>query len=125
MEATAKRFRDVIYQTQVVDSTLTRTQLMRDKSVFIKNITGFMSESSLSYNLVLDAYENFSKEAGIHGKGAAWKNAGGKVTVAIGAYAASQIAAAIVESIADVFKDDDDYETFLEKWLEAFWADDD
>ena len=125
MEATAKRFRDVIYQTQVVDSTLTRTQLMRDKSVFIKNITGFMSEPSLSYNLLLDAYEDLSKDAGIRGWGAAWKKNGNRVYVALGAYAASQLAAAIAESIADAFRDDDDYETFLEKWLEAFWADDD
>lgn len=125
MEATAKRFRDVIYQTQVVDSTLTRTQLMRDKSVFIKNITGFMSEPSLSYNLLLDTYEDLSKDAGIRGWGAAWKKNGNRVYVALGAYAASQLAAAIAESIADAFRDDDDYETFLEKWLEAFWADDD
>ena len=125
MEATAKRFRDVIYQTQVVDSTLTRTQFMRDKSVFIKNITGFMSEPSLSYNLLLDAYEDLSKDAGIRGWGAAWKKNGNRVYVALGAYAASQLAAAIAESIADAFRDDDDYETFLEKWLEAFWADDD
>lgn len=125
MEATAKRFRDVIYQTQVVDSTLTRTQLMRDKSVFIKNITGFMSEPSISYNLLLDTYEDLSKEAGIRGWGAAWKKNGNRVSVALGAYAASQLAAAIAESIADAFRDDDDYETFLEKFLEAFWADDD
>ena len=120
MEATAKRFRDVIYATQVMDSTMTRSHLMRSKSGLVKLTTSFMSEPTMSYNILLDAYSEFSdaKRRGFN----AWEKAGKKITVAFAAYAASQVAAAIVESLADALRDDDDYQTFLEKWNEAFFG---
>lgn len=120
MEATAKRFRDVIYATQVMDSTMTRSHLMRSKSGLVKLTTSFMSEPTMSYNILLDAYSEFSdaKRRGFN----AWEKAGKKITVSFAAYAASQVAAAIVESLADALRDDDDYQTFLEKWNEAFFG---
>ena len=29
---------------------------------------------------------------------------------------------ALVESVADAARDNDDYETYVEKWLQAFWG---
>lgn len=123
MDATAKKFREVIYATQVVDSTMTRSHMMRDKGGIASLVTAFMSEPTLSYNIVLDAYAqyNAAKREGNKDLRVVVKNT---VLPALGVYAVSQIAAAIVESIADAFRDDDDYDTFLQKWWEAFSGED-
>lgn len=122
MEATAKRFREVIYTTQVMDSTMTRSHNMRSKSLMAKTMTAFMSEPTVSYNLLLDAYSEYNAEKRRGGK--AWAKHGKKITRALAAYGMSALAAAVIESIADALRDDDDYETFMEKWLEAFAGDD-
>ena len=123
IEATNNEFMDVIYQTQVVDSTLTRSQLMRDKSMFIKNITGFFSEPTIRLNQLVGAYNEFETDAQKMGKAAAWSKNKGKIITVMGAYVGSQLLAAIVESIADAARDDDDYESYLDKWLQAFLGD--
>ena len=56
----AKEFRDVIDFTQVYDSVLSKSQLMRSKSRFVKSVMAFMAEPTLSYNLVLNAFRSNS-----------------------------------------------------------------
>ena len=125
MKATALRFREVIYRSQVVDGTLTRSHTMRDRSTFKSLATAFMAEPTMSYNMVLDAYESYSQDVRRTGdrKKALEKNKD-KLASAFFAYTASQLAAAVAESIADAFRDDDDYQTFFQKWFEAFWGKD-
>ena len=125
MKATALRFREVIYRSQVVDGTLTRSHTMRDRSTFKSLATAFMAEPTMSYNMVLDAYESYSQDVRRIGdrKKALEKNKD-KLASAFFAYTASQLAAAVAESIADAFRDDDDYQTFFQKWFEAFWGKD-
>ena len=125
MKATALRFREVIYRSQVVDGTLTRSHTMRDRSTFKSLATAFMAEPTMSYNMVLDAYESYSQDVRRIGdrKKALEKNKD-KLASAFLAYTASQLAAAVAESIADAFRDDDDYQTFFQKWFEAFWGKD-
>lgn len=122
MAATAKRFREVVYASQVVDSTMTRSQTMRDNSSWTKILTAFMSEPTLSFNTLLDAYNEYvtNKRKGIKNT---WANSGKKITRGLLAYGASAVGAALAESIFDALRDDDDYETFLEKFWEAFWLD--
>ena len=53
-----KRFTDVIMQTQVVDTVLTRTQMMRSKDTGVKMMTAFMSEPMKGYNMLLRAMQD-------------------------------------------------------------------
>ena len=120
LAATGELFDEVVYRTQVMDSTMTRSQGMRKKGVFAGMSTAFMSEPTLSYNMVLDACSEFREEYRKSGSvAAAWKNSGDKVGRAFLAYVATASAAAVVESLIDAMRDDDEYESFAEKWLEA------
>lgn len=123
MQATANRFREVIYLTQVMDSTLTRSHNMRSKSTYASLATAFMSEPTLSYSMVQDAFMDYMDERKISKNGtAAWQKTRGKFVKALSIYAMSAAASAIVESLWDAFRDDDDYETLLEKILEAMFG---
>lgn len=121
MKATAQRFRDVIYQTQVVDSTMTRSHIMRSSSTFFKIITSFMSEPTVSYNMMMEATRQILKDKKAMGLktaiGRNWKAAG----IAYQACIVSQLASAVVESLADALRDDDD-DTLIQKFWEAFWG---
>ena len=119
MKATAQRFRDVIYQTQVIDSTMTRSHIMRSSSTFSKMFTSFMSEPTVSYNLIMEGTRQILKDKKAMGLktaiGRNWKTAGR----AYQAYVVSALAAAVVESLADALRDDDD-DTLWEKLWNAF-----
>lgn len=120
LKATAERFREVIYSTQVVDSTMTRSQAMRATGVYGAVSTAFMSEPTLSYNLLLKAYTDYTAELRATGdKKEAWRNASGKIARALAAYLVSAAASGLVESIVDACRDDDEYATWLEKYLSA------
>ena len=120
LKATAERFREVIYSTQVVDSTMTRSQAMRATGVYGAVSTAFMSEPTLSYNLLLKAYTDYTAELRATGdKKEAWRNASGKIARALAAYLVSAAASGLVESIVDACRDDDEYAAWLEKYLGA------
>lgn len=120
LKATAERFREVVYSTQVVDSTMTRSQAMRATGVYGAVSTAFMSEPTMSYNLLLKAYTDYTAELRATGdKKEAWRNASGKVARALAAYLVSAAAAGLFESIVDACRDDDEYATWLEKYLSA------
>lgn len=119
LEGTARRFREVVYQTQVVDSTMTRSDIMRSSSTLSKIITSFMSEPTVSYNLVMEGVRRIKEDA----KRMGWKTAIGrnwKITGrAFQAYVVSALASAVVESLADALRDTDD-DPLWEKLLDAF-----
>lgn len=119
MEATAKKFREVVYKTQVVDSTMTRSQNMRSKNFAVKLSTAFMSEPTLSYNLVMEGVRGY-QEAKRTGSG--MDKAKKLMVRSFLAYGASALVSAIVESFVDALRDDDDYETFPQKFNQAFWG---
>lgn len=119
LEGTARRFREVVYQTQVVDSTMTRSDIMRSSSTFSKMFTSFLSEPTVSYNLVMEGTRQILKDKKAMGLktaiGRNWKTAGR----AYQAYVVSALAAAVVESLADALRDTDD-DPLWEKLLDAF-----
>lgn len=120
LKATAERFREVIYSTQVVDSTMTRSQAMRATGVYGAVSTAFMSEPTLSYNLLLKAYTDYTAELRATGdKKEAWRNASGKIARALATYLVSAAASGLFESIVDACRDDDEYAAWLEKYLGA------
>ena len=121
LSATANRFREVVYATQVVDSTMTRSGLMRSTTTFNKMATSFMSEPTVSYNMVMEAVDqvraDMRKGNGMNARMAIKKNAKLIRTVFI-TYASSAAVSAIVEAFFDALRDDDD-EPYLDRVLES------
>lgn len=100
-------FTEAIVNTQVYDSVLSRSALMRSKDTGMKMATAFMAEPTTSANMLIDAV--------VQGKRGNKK---------FGALAVKSVAASIIlNSILSAFvyagRDDDDDETYLEKYLEA------
>lgn len=119
--AVGKKLREVVYSSQVVDSVLTRSQLMRKKGGVTQMATSYMGEPTLSYNILLDAESQFSNAKRSTGSSkAAWAKTGSLVKKAVTAYMTTQILAAVVEALADAFRDDEE-KPFGEKFLDAAW----
>ena len=110
-EACGERFSDIVDRTQVVDSVLHRSQLMRSKNFGAKTATPFMSEPTKSYNLLRSAIRDVQK----NGR----SKAGRRLARAVLAYTASQIAAALAAALPDAFRDDDPDKQWWEKYLSA------
>ena len=114
-------FEDVVYKTQVVDSVLTKNEFLRSKGLFSR-ITGlFMSEPTTTASMVLDAFDKYRMDLQM-GKSRtdSWRRNRKNIVRTIYVYAVGAVALAAVQAVADAFRDDDDYATFLEKWLDAF-----
>jgi hypothetical protein len=120
-----KRLRDVIYATQVVDSTLTRSQTMRSTKLADKIVTNFASEPTLAYNMVLDLYNEtklFARQKGISFAQAVKKNKS-KIGRVLVAYTATNIASSLIAAAFDAFRGDDedkDMEVFMRNWCSTF-----
>ena len=120
LKAAAKRFREVIYRTQVVDSTLTRSHNMRSNSTFAKFSTTFMSEPTVSYNVAMYATENMVRETAKLGLKVAVKRNWRQVIRQYQAVLASSVAAALVSAIDAALRDPDDDPFFEKVWKEFF-----
>ena len=115
-----KKLREVVYRTQVVDSTLTRSQIMRSKRGMAQEAAAFMSEPTLSANILMDAGFQFSAEKRRTGSAkAAWAKTGKYISKAVAVYSIGQLTAALLEGLWDAWRDDDD-EEFSVKFLNAF-----
>jgi hypothetical protein len=125
--AIGKRLREVIYATQVVDSTMTRSQMMRSGDFYDKLLTSFASEPTLSYNMMQDASWEI-KLAKRRGEGSTEmrKHRRHFVRVAM-AYTITNIFCALIESGFDAYRDDEedemDLETFMKMYLKNFATD--
>ena len=119
LKATAERFREVVYRTQVVDSTMTRSHTMRSNGTLSKMATSFMSEPTVSYNMVMESARQTAGGAKRLGMRVAirrnWKALGRSLQ----AYVMSAAVTAIVESLYDALRDPDDDE-YMEKVWKAF-----
>ncbi len=113
---TAKLFEDVVYQTQVADSVLTRSSLMRSKSQFMKEATSFMAEPTVSLNILLSAFQDYQKGH------TTWDKAKRGLMIGFCGYALPAITNAIFTAFADAWRDDDEYEDFLDKFNQALFG---
>jgi len=112
-DAVAKRLREVIYATQVVDSTMTRTQMMRSKSDVNQMLTAFMSEPMVSYNLLHDCYVQYEADKRRTGsKATALKKNGKKIRRAMFAYTLTAFASALAGALPDTLREDEEEEDF-------------
>lgn len=121
MEATAERFREVIYRTQVVDSTMTRSHMMRSSGTFSKIATSFMSEPTVSYNLLMNSTLDTLQDAQSMGMQKAVKKNWRQLGRAYQAYILTGTVSAIAMALYDALRDWDD-DSFLEKFWKAFWG---
>ena len=99
------RFTEVITKTQVYDSVLSRSAMMRSKDTGMKMATAFMAEPTTSINMIADAL--------LQGKRGNRKYC----RAAIGAVIASQIINSILVSFVYAGRDDDEDETYAEKYI--------
>lgn len=115
-----KRVREIVYKTQVVDSTMTRSDFMRSKGLMTA-FTAFMSEPTLTVNMLNESIQEavMNSRAGMS-KSENLKSVGGKAVKAAATFAFTALASALVESIFDAMRDDDDYEELEEKFAAAF-----
>ena len=117
-----KRLREVIYTTQVVDSTMTRSQMMRSSDGRDKMLTAFASEPTLAYNMLQDAYMGLTLDARRMGKKEAWKKNGKKVARTVAAYTMTNALAALIESAFDAYRDDDDEEMDMLLFMKYYFS---
>ena len=121
MDEVNHKFQEVIYRTQVVDSVLVKGEFIRDKGFFAKATSSFMSEPTTNYSLLVSAYdkmqmgmrngESFSEAFKKHGK---------SIIRTVGIYSLGAILLAVTTGVYDALRDDDDYQTFMEKFQAAF-----
>lgn len=120
-EAVSQLFEDVIYKTQVVDSVLTKNEYMRSKGFWARTTSSFMSEPVTNASMLIDAYDKLRMD---QQKGMdfseAWRRNKGNIGKTAYVYGVGAAVLAAVTAVMDALRDDDEYETFLEKWSEAF-----
>lgn len=111
LKLAGERFTQVINRTQVYDSTLSRSQIMRDRSASAQMLTSFMSEGTVSLNMLMNAAHT-AKNGGKKGKIFASR--------AIAAFAGSVVLNALLKSLVTAARDDDEEKTYLEKYIGHF-----
>ena len=116
LQQTAKLFENVVYHTQVVDSVLTRSSIMRSKSGLIKDATSFMAEPIKKLNILMSTQQDY--KAG----GKTWGTASKIMRKVFFGFVLGSIANALLASIGDALRDDDEYEDFLDKYRQALWG---
>ncbi len=107
-KAVGERFTEVIVKTQVYDSVLARSPIMRSQQTFAKMATAFMAESTTTANMLLMSVKELQRGK----KKYAFKT--------IAAVAASVILNAAMASVVYAGRDDDDSKTYLEKYVGHF-----
>ena len=114
-EKTAERFGEVIDRTQVVDSVLHRTQIMRSSNAANRMATSFMSEPSKIYNMFYRDLWDFAQAD----KGQR-KEAGKAIARSAAALIASFAVNAIAQSLPDAWRDKDREDGFKERFSDAW-----
>lgn len=113
-----RRFTEVVDNTQVMDSIFQRPPAMRRRGLGWKMATAFMAEPLKSYNLLVGSARDMVNAAGGRRKGAAKRFA-----KALYAFTTSAALNALLATLVDVGRDDDDDETFIDKYWQALLGD--
>ncbi len=111
LEKAGERFDEIVNRTQVYDSVFSRSKIMRSHNTFAKMVTAFMAEPMTTANMVIQAARDVTSKdprkikAGLR---------------SIGAVSASIIINNALVSIIYAMRDDDEDESYLEKYTESF-----
>lgn len=110
-----ERFGEIADESQVVDSVLHRSQIMRKKGLYTQMTTSFMSEPTKTFNMASNALVELVRNNTPENRR---KFARCYMTII-----ASSVATACAAGLVDAMRDDDDDDTFLEKWKKAVVGD--
>ena len=116
-DTVAKRLREVIYKTQVVDSILTRSDLMRSPDNLAKTITAFASETTVAYNMVSEAFVKAHLDTKRYGKKKSREMNQKNIAKNILAYTCTSVIVSLLQTAVFAFRDDDDEEKEFEDYL--------
>lgn len=99
--AVAERFEYIMDRTQVVDTVMHRSDLMRSKDGLIKSLTSFKAEPTKAYNMLIRAVMDLGRNP---------KNRDAQVRMArtAAAFVSSAAATALATAFFDAFKNRDD-----------------
>lgn len=115
--AVKKVFDHVIDFTQVVDSPLHRTEMMKSKNGFAKIATSFMSEPMKTYNMLYrEIYKLELNRFNSEGKKAVKK----RIAQLAGILALNILITNAAKSVMGALKDPDKEKSYGERWLDAF-----
>ena len=105
LNAVGERFTEVITKTQVYDSVLARSAYMRSKDTGMNMVTAFMGEPTTSINMLQDALTQGKRGNKRYAR------------KAIGGVVSSMILNSILVSLVYAGRDDDEDETYIEKYV--------
>lgn len=105
LKKAGERFSEVIEKTQVYDSVLARSANMRSKNGLMQMATAFLAEPTTTVNMIEDALRKKDKKY---------------IARTFGAVFTSIVINNALASIVYAMRDDDEDETFLEKYTQAF-----
>jgi hypothetical protein len=118
-------FEEVVYRTQVMDSVLSKSQIMRSKSGIVKGLTSYMAEPLVSYNMVYGIFSEWNRYSRSgHTIAECRKMYGRKLAGAIGVYGISALAEAGLRTLTTAMRsagndeEEEDEKVFLEQLLE-------
>ncbi len=120
------RFDDVVDQTQVVDTVLHRSPIMRSSNGAVKMATAFMAEPTKSFNLLRTRMTEVAasmyqdKLRGVKNSKAT-KAARKDLARSVVSLGLTAVATSAASAIIDGVRDDDDKD-YLEKWMDSFIA---
>ena len=107
MKKVGERFTEVIRATQVYDSIFSKSPLLKSKNVAIQYLVSFMNEANTTANMVESAFRDFRKGKKLEG------------AKKIGAVVRSTIFTCVLKSLVYAMRDDDEDETYIEKYVQA------
>lgn len=107
MQLVGERFTEVIRATQVYDSIFAKSPMLKSKNLAVQYLVSFMNEPNTTANMVEKAMRDVTKGD--------WKS--GARTAAVVVH--SIIFTNVLKSIVYAMRDDDEDETYIEKYLES------
>ena len=107
LEKVGKRFTEVIRATQVYDSIFAKSPMLKSKNLAVQAFVSFMNEPNTTANMVESALRDFGRKQG--------KLGARKLHFVLH----SILFTGVMKSIIYAMRDDDEDETFVEKYMEA------
>lgn len=111
----ADRLSEIVDKTQVVDSVLHRSHIMRSKNPLAQMSTNFFAEPTKSYSMMAEAWADM-----MHGKEGAKKNFARATATYVLAALGTAAAASLIDAMR-VSQDEDRDKEYGERYLQSLW----
>ena len=110
----AARLSEIVDKTQVVDSVLHRSQIMRSKDMLTQMATNFFAEPTKTFSMIAEAAVKLA-----HGEKGAWAYMGRVLATCFVTAFGTAAAAGLIDAMR--VGDDDKDKKFGERYLDALW----